>query len=173
MAMAPLIAGILLLLLGRRIFWIYVGAVGFVVGFNVAKSYFPSGSDTLVLGAAAALGVLGIVLSIFFQKVAISSSGFLAGAYIAREVCFRLNLLPSDQLWIALVAGGVIGVLLALWIFDWAMIVLSSLLGSILVMNALPVSETVRLAGFLGLALFGVMLQAGVLKEKKNSSAKS
>ena len=51
MAIAPLIAGILLLLLGRRIFWIYVGAVGFVVGFNVAKSYFPSGSDTLVLGS--------------------------------------------------------------------------------------------------------------------------
>ena len=173
MAIAPLIAGILLLVLGRRIFWIYVGAVGFVIGFNIAKSYFPSGSDTMVLGAGVVLGGLGILGAIFFQKVAISSSGFLAGAYIANELNFRFSLLPSAQSWIAWLAGGLMGILLAFWLFELAMILLSSILGSLLITNSLDMSEQMRLIGLIGLTVFGLMIQGGVLKEKRYSDTKN
>ena len=172
MEYAPLLAGVLLLLLGRRLFWLYVGAVGFVVGFDAAKTFFQSESTVLILGTAVALGVLGVVFALFFQKVAVGSAGFLAGGYIALTLAERLAWLPPEQMWLAFPVGGLIGGFLALWLFDWAMILLSSLLGALLITEPLGVSEQLKFIGSAILAVLGILLQGGFLKGKSIPLAK-
>src|SRR5262245_30374165 len=117
-----LLIGATLLFLGRRLFWFYVGAVGFVIGFDAAKTFFHDQSDVAILGTAAVAGVLGVVLALFFQKIAVASAGFLTGGYVALTLTTRMMWLPADQLWLAFPVGGLIGGLLALWLFDLAMI---------------------------------------------------
>ncbi len=169
---APLIAGILLLLLGRRLFWVYVGAVGFVVGLEAAKKFLPGDSAVLILGTATGLGVLGVIFALFFQKMAVGSAGFLAGGYIAFTLCGRLAWLSPDQTWLAFPVGGVIGGLLAVWLFEWAMIFLSSLLGALLITEPLGVSEELKFVGSAILAVLGILLQGGFLKARPAPPAK-
>ena len=52
---AALLVGLLLLFFGRKLFWLFVGATGFIVGLEFAAAFFPDGLD--VVGGAARAGV--------------------------------------------------------------------------------------------------------------------
>ncbi len=71
-------AGAVLLVAGRRVYWLVVGLVGFVVGFTLAAEYL-EGPDWLILVAGLGTGLLASGLAVFFQKVAITVAGFLIG----------------------------------------------------------------------------------------------
>ncbi len=75
-----LLVGLAVLLLGRRLFWLFVGAAGFAVGLHVAPMVL-NGPEWLMVVAALVLGILGAVLAIFFQWLAIGLAGFAAGVH--------------------------------------------------------------------------------------------
>src|SRR5690348_12988135 len=65
-----IVVGLLLLFLGRKLFWLFVGAVGFLVGVEVAATLFPHQPDwSLIVGLI--LGLIGAVIAIFVQKISI------------------------------------------------------------------------------------------------------
>ena len=65
-----------LLFLGRKLFWLFVAAVGFVVGMEAATTLYPHQPDwSLIVGLI--LGLIGAVAAIFVQKAAIGIAGFL------------------------------------------------------------------------------------------------
>ena len=53
------IIGLALLTFGRRLFWIFVGAAGFVVGMQWGASILGNQSEVVILVFALALGVIG------------------------------------------------------------------------------------------------------------------
>src|SRR6185295_19307424 len=78
-----LIAGALLLIAGRRLFWLFVGLVGFFTVYRWFAPYpaGPSPSGRWLVAILA--GLLGIVLAIFLQRLAVALAGFLVGGWFA------------------------------------------------------------------------------------------
>src|ERR1700709_1533698 len=75
-------AGIVLLVLGRRLFWLFLGVVGFFTLGQLSLDPLHVASPELRLSLSCLAGLFGILLAIFVQKVAIGVAGFLVGAWL-------------------------------------------------------------------------------------------
>jgi hypothetical protein len=62
------------------------------------------------------------------------------------------------------VVGGLIGAMLLMFLFDWALIVVSSLIGAHLIQNAIVLPPSGSMIVFLGLAVIGMLVQAASLR---------
>ena len=94
MAIVNLLLGIVLLILGRKLFWLFVGVAGFLVGMEIAER-FVTGPEGMKLLIAIAAGILGAVIAIFLQKVAIAIAGFVIGGYITVELLRAVRLVSK------------------------------------------------------------------------------
>src|SRR5215203_1926872 len=83
-----LIAGVLLLIAGRRLFWLFVGLVGF---FTVYRMFEPASGppSSWQWTLAVAAGLLAIVL----QRFAVALAGFFVGGWAAVQF---LGLSPTN-----------------------------------------------------------------------------
>jgi len=160
-----IVAGLVLLFLGRQLFWVFVALVGFVTGLELAPQLLPDGGPVLVLLIAIGLGLLGAVLAYFFYQVAIGAAGFVAGGRLGIEVAAGLAPLSSQATWVACVIGGVLGAVLLLLIFDWALIVISSLIGADYVVQPTG-ADPARSAMFIALVVVGIAVQAGLMRRR-------
>jgi hypothetical protein len=73
------VIGVLMLTFGRKLFWLFVGCLGFAVGFNYAPYVWQVQSNLFLLVLATITGIIGAVLALFFQKIAIGLAGFAGG----------------------------------------------------------------------------------------------
>jgi hypothetical protein len=69
--------------------------------------------------------------------------------------------------WLAFIVGGVLGVILVGLVFDWALILLSSLVGAFLIVNAVDTSSVVGYLLFFILLAAGIAVQAGIKRRRK------
>ncbi len=157
-----LVFGLALLLAGRRIFWLVLGVIGFLFGFDLADRVL--GLDPHGLGLLVALfaGIVGIFVALFLQKVAIGITGFVVGGYLALVLLHAdpANLATRDLL--AFLIGGIVCAVVALWLFEIALILLSSLAGAALVEHSAGLAPSAALVAYVVLVLVGVAVQAGI-----------
>ena len=164
MVIFDLVFGFLLVFAGRNLFWLCVGIVGFLVGVQCAAALGLSNSWG-ALFAAVALGSLGALLAISFEWIAVVFGvGFLGGGYLL------MNIFPSTPgqepyAWLIFVAGGIVGMCLMVIIFDWTLILISSLLGAALIVNVFHGTEGVRGLLFIGTMVTGVVVQYLTLRD--------
>jgi hypothetical protein len=149
-----------LLLAGRRLFWLFVGAAGFVVGLEVGARYFPTQTELVQVVIALIAGILFAILAILVQRIAVAIAGFLIAGYLFTNIIelFAANL--ETWYWLPFVIGGIIGAILVSVLFDWALIVLSSLAGAAIITQALALSGAVGIGVILALTAVGVIIQA-------------
>jgi len=157
-----LVIGGVLLILGRKLFWLFVAAVGFAAGWAVATHLLHIQPEWLALVLAIVVGIAGALLAHFVSKIAIGLAGFLAGGFLALSLLALLELQANWLGWVALIVGGILGALLLGAALEWALIGLSSLAGAVLVAGSLDVSSTVHLLLVLGLFVVGVIIQAAL-----------
>src|SRR5512142_2345265 len=86
-----LVLGAILLVAGRRLFWLLVGAIGFVIGVMLATRFFHGSELTMVL-AGLVLGLIFALLAIFLESIAIGIAGFLGGGYVLLSMAGMLGL---------------------------------------------------------------------------------
>jgi hypothetical protein len=163
-----LILGALLLLAGRRLFWVFVAAAGFLLGTGVAIRLATGTAEWVVLVIALAFGLVGLLLSLFAQKLAVAASGFVMGSFAVERLLLTLQVGWVGWEWAALVAGGILGALLVLALFDWALIVLSSLVGAALIVQVLSPSLFLNLLLYAVLTSVGIAFQSGLLKRAES-----
>ena len=159
------ILGSALLLAGRKLFWLFVGAVGFVTGLQLASSFW-QGPETLALVFGLIVGVIFALLAIFLQTITIGIAGFLAGGYILNAMAVMFGL---EAGWIIYIIGGLIGLALVIFLFDWAIITLSSLAGASLFVQAFLAEGGASGIIFMILFLIGVIVQGSVLRSEQRS----
>jgi len=161
-----ILIGVVILLFGRKLFWLCVAAIGFAAGVELAPHLVQDPSALLSLTIALLLGIIGALLALFLQKIAIAVLGFLAGGKLAGAIAAAFFVHYAQHSTIVFVVGGVIGAILLLVLFDWALIVVSSLIGAHLIVYqstiALPQSGSIIL--FIGLAVVGILVQAASLR---------
>lgn len=168
-----ILAGLGLLTLGRKLFWLFVGVVGFEFGFALAARALnrPSRTDDLlVLVIAILVGVGAALLAIFLKQIAVYVGGFFAGGSFGLNALRLLNIgnapgVDAGDLLLAgaFIVGGIIGIILIAMVFDWALIVLSSLAGASMIANVGLGATPLAWLAFIALFVVGVVVQARMM----------
>ena len=163
MPILSVLIGAASLLAGRRLYWLFVGAVGFAVAADLAVRLAGVDSPWLLILIALAGGIIGAILAVFLQRAAIGLAGFLAGGYIVLAMFelagVDLPLLP----WILALVGGILAVGLTLAVFEWALILLSSLAGAGIIVQAAQLTGSIAWLAFALLLVIGIAIQASSL----------
>ena len=154
------VIGVVILFFGRKLFWLCVAAVGFAVGVEIAPLLVNEASSLLALLIALVFGVLGALLALFLQKVAIAVLGFLAGGKLATAIAAAFFVHYAQYSTIIFVIGGLIGAILLVAVFGWALIIVSSFIGAYLIESAIVLPPTGSTLVFIGLAILGIFVQA-------------
>jgi len=162
------VVGALLLTLGRKLFWLFVAATGFALGLALATKLLGSQPQWVALVIALVLGVIGALLALFVQHLAIGAAGLFAGAFLANSLAGALHLGHSPWFWVVVVAGGILGAVLTSMVFDWALVALSSLAGASLIVEGLHLSQGALFAVWLALVALGVFIQTRMMRKKKS-----
>jgi hypothetical protein len=159
--------GAVILLFGRKLFWLCVAAVGFAAGVEIAPHLVHEPSTLLALTIALVLGFIGALIALFLQKIAIAIAGFLAGGKLAVVMAAAFFAQHAHYFGFTFLVGGIIGALLLLALFDWALIFLSSVVGAHLIQSAaaLPTSGATIL--FIGLAVIGIVVQVAAMRRSR------
>jgi hypothetical protein len=169
MGILRIVIGAAVLLVGRPLYWLFVGAAGFVAAMTLTVRLFTGSPDWLVVLIGLAAGLLGILLAVFFQRVTVALAGFLAGGYVALTLVESLNLNLAILDWVVYVIAGILGLILASALFDWALILLSSLVGAALIVSTLAVGPPIKVLAFAGLAIIGLGVQAAQYRSRSAS----
>jgi len=170
MAGIHLVIGILLLVLGRRLFWLFVGAAGFLTGVNIADRFF-AGSEPMKLLIALVIGIIFAFLAILFYKAAVAVAGFVIGGYLAVDLVGYFSVSQPHSLdWMPYMIGGIIGAVLILLLLDWALIVLSSLAGASLIVHSISLPRVDWSLVYIVLAMIGILIQAGILTRSRSAA---
>ena len=155
-------AGAAVLFFGRRLFWLFVGCVGFIVGFELAGNMLQGQPVWVILVIALGVGVLGAIASVFLQRIFIVVAGFFAGGYCLSTLApmafdAKGEIIP----WIAFAVGGLLGAILTAALLDPALIIMSSLAGATAVSQNVPLNPSAQRLLFVVLLVAGILVQAG------------
>ena len=167
-----ILIGIIVLTLGRKLFWLFVGFIGFAVGFQYASSIWNIQSQLLLIGLATLTGIMGAVVAVFFQKIAVGLAGFAGGGYITLNLINLLGVSVDHLIWLPYLIGGIMGAMLMFFIFDWALIFISSLAGAFVIIQALSLNPRMELGLYAALVLFGLVIQTVLYRKSPPSKEK-
>ena len=166
-----LVSGIFTLFFGRKLFWVFVGIVGFMVGFTLAEgpiSYLPESwqqyHDFLML----AIALFAAILCIAVQKIGAVVAGAAAFGLLGFWLAGRYDLSPLVQ-WSAAAGSAILGGILLIFIFDWTLIIISAFFGagvSVLGFEALG-----ALPAGTGPWLFLILFAMGVVYQRMDEPA--
>lgn len=160
------IIGVALLLAGRKIFWLFIGGLGFAAGIQLANQFL-HGPEWMTLVIGIALGIALALLAIFVEALAIGVAGFLAGGYALFALASMIGLDRPALAWLIYVIGGIIGVVLVTALFNWAIITLSSIAGASMIVSALGLPRGQAGLGFLILLILGIVVQAAMMRREE------
>ena len=149
-----ILAGAVLLIAGRRLFWLFVGAAGFLAGLRVAPVLLSAQPEWMQWLVALLCGMLGMFLAFVLQRFAVVLAGFVIGGLVVAEL-FGGGVLPF-------LAGGIMAALAASWLFEGALILLSSLAGANMIATALDLRSGMAGLVLIGLTVLGIAIQAGI-----------
>jgi len=162
------ILGTILLTLGRRLFWVFIGCVGFVAGLQMAQLYFAFQPFWVIWAVALLFGLAGALLALFFQTLAIILGGYAAGSTITAYLMVLAGFTVTP---VITIIGGIMGAILLYVLFDWAIIGLSSLVGATLIVQLINVTPQTSMIIYIVLIAFGVVFQT-FLWRTQNSKKK-
>src|ERR1041384_3947128 len=161
------IVGVAILLFGRKLFWLFVAALGFAVGLEIAAYFMKEPPQWMTLLVGLGCGVIGAMLAIVLQRIAIAIAGFIAGGRIAWALAAAFFVEHAHYRGLTFVIGGILGALLLLSLFDWVLILLSSIEGARLISNGITLPEKGAMILFIALAVIGVVVQGSMLRRSR------
>jgi hypothetical protein len=167
MRLAIFFLGVILLTMGGRLFWLFIGVVGFIFGYDFAGTLLAHQPHYVVEVVALLVGLICAVLAVYLQKFAIAIAGFLAGGHLFPQLFAMLGFAAAHQYhWLLYIVGGIIGAVLMLLTFQFALILLSSLIGTNMVLHALHLEGRGFIILFVLLFALGFALQYGWISRK-------
>jgi hypothetical protein len=158
MAVVNLLVGILLVFYGRTLYWLFIAVAGFLMGMELATVLLPDVSEGMRLLLALLAGVAGALVGIVAQRIAFAIAGLFAGGYLGLLLARSFAAPGEPMIWFAV--GAVLGSILASSVMDWAIIVLSSLVGSAAITDQFVRDRSLATLVFLAIAVVGIVVQA-------------
>jgi hypothetical protein len=167
MQLFTIVLGLILLLSGRRLFWVFVALVGFLLGMRFAGIFFADQPQWLMIVVGLGTGLIGALLAVLVERLAFALAGFYAGGYLSLIGAQSFGFAGNSLL--LFVISGLIGAVMAAIMMDWVIIILSCLAGAGAIVSALGLDQTMSLAVFVLLAVAGTSFQAWGIRDRKKS----
>ena len=166
MLVARGVVGAILLFLGRELNFLFAGSITALIAIRLTPLLppeWPAWSDTaFILG----LGVLAAAVPTINERAGYFLSGFLAGGFFLIEYyapgVLTVPLLPF-------IVGGVIGSLIMGIFTEWALMVVSCLVGALYVTDLFRLSPTAKTLIQAGLFIIGALTQVILMRMQKQS----
>jgi len=160
-------AGVMILFLGRELSFLFSGAMAAFLGFRLTPllpAAWPSWSDTAFV---LALAVVAAILTIINEGAGYYVCGFLIGGYILSEIYAPNSLIIPI---LPFIVGSVLGAVLIGIFTDWAMIIVSTFIGTYIIYGALPMIGTARTLTSAGIFIVGALAQVVLFQMQKHSN---
>ncbi len=161
------LVGAALVLAGRRIFWLALGAAAFTAG-ALLSTYLPvqlEAGGRLVLALLCAL--VGVLIASFIRRTGVALGGFLIGALAGFYLAQAYSPGVGGILFLGSGIGALVGWVLARRLVNAALIILSSLMGAMLLVQQTPLTQPLAGGALLVLCLGGIALQSRGRKRKR------
>jgi len=155
-----IVIGTLLLFMGRNLFWLLVGVMGFIIASELSVDLLQGQPAWMQVLIPFVGGLIGVMLAISIQEAAILFSGFMAGGYFINILLHAMSMQQQHQEWTTFIIGGIVGALLMMWLFDPVLVVVSSITGSTLIVQSFHLRSTPASAVFLILVVSGIVVQS-------------
>ena len=160
MNLINIVIGIIFLIVGQRLFWLFIASLGFLFGFEFAATFFAGQAHWKTFLISVICGLLGLVGALFLQELAIIVTGFIAGGYIFLSLWQLLGWRINEWWWLLFVVSGItVSILLAIF-FNPVLIVLTSFIGALLIIQALPFTPGMKILLFVILFAAGIFAQS-------------
>jgi hypothetical protein len=159
-----ILAGATLLLFGRKLYWFVIAAAGFAVGSIIGHEVFPPEPEWVMIAAPILVGIVAALLSVFLQKLALRLAGMITGGFLGYTIAAMFIAKPWPLL--ALLIGCILGFWSVMILFDWALVILSSLSGTALIVQRVPLERDPQLILAVVLLILGIAIQ-GSLQRKQ------
>ncbi len=172
MTILNLITGVLLLFAGRRFFWVSVACIGFIMAYRYTVEVGVPGPAWITWALPLAIGLIGALVAVVYQKLAVVLIGFMIGGLVATDLFPLVGNHGEPLSWLILLAGGIIGAVAMLFVFDWALIMLSSLAGAFVIITSMGLDKTGGNMAFVILAVLGMIVQTVLFLKTQKSSDK-
>ncbi len=163
---AFMVAGIALLLAGRKLVWLLAGAVGFFVAFPLIQTWLPDVGVEVRLALGVAAGLIAMGLALFVQKVGVGVVGLGAGALAVYWLISNAGYAVEGWLWALVIVGAVSGWWLARGVFELGLTILSAVAGSTLIFEATGSGASYQPLPLLILAAVGVLAQMFLFRKR-------
>ena len=168
MVLIKILIGVVLLLTGRKLFLLIIGVIGFIAGLGISSIFFHGSSAQSQLIVAMIAGVAGILLAIFIQRSAVWLIGFVAGGFLLVALARMFSINVWFIYFIVFIMGGFLGALLISMMFELALVILSSAIGSVLITESLFTQPTIlSFVIVVVLFLFGIVIQKIIRRKPK------
>jgi hypothetical protein len=153
------IAGIALLVAGRRLFWLAVGLLGFIAGYQAMERWGSGLPHSAAFVVAIAVGVIGMILAVVVQRVAVALAGFLLGVVLATFLLPLTGLALGPWHGLVVAAAGLLMAFVALGIFSLALVVLTAGAGAAMLAEAIAAPPPWGVPLLVVLWVIGVVVQ--------------
>lgn len=160
------VIGGILLFLGRELNFLFAAAMAAFFGFRILPhlpATWPGWGDWAFV---ITLAVVAAIIALVHERVGYFLSGFLAGSFFLIEY-FQPG--ASTIPLIPFIVGGVIGSLILGLLTEWAMILVSSLIGAAYVLNLFRLDPTAEILVGAGLFIVGALTQVIIMQAQKHS----
>jgi hypothetical protein len=166
MEIARGVLGGIMLFLGRELNFLLSGGMAALIGFRllpILPSQWPGWSAYAFIGG---LAIIAAAITIIYERLGYFLSGFLAGGFFLVEYyapgVLTLPLLPF-------IVGGAIGSLIMGIFTEWALMIVSCLIGVYYVTDLFTLSPTAKTLVGAGLFVVGALTQALIMRMQKSS----
>ena len=160
------VIGGILLFLGRELNFLFAGSMAALIALRLTPrlpSQWPEWSDYAFMGG---LALIAATITIINERIGYFLSGFLAGGLFLVEYFVPGVLTLPLPLFII---GGAIGSLVIGIFTDWALMIVSCLIGAYYVTNLFTLSPTAEILVGSGLFIIGAVTQAILMRAQKTS----
>jgi hypothetical protein len=163
LAVKGIIGGIVLFL-GRELNFLFAGAMAFLIALRLTPMLPSQWPDWTEWAFMIGLGVIAALLTFVDERGGFIISGFLAGGFVAAE-WYTPDMLVIPVL--PFILGGVLGALVIGLFTDWALIIISSLIGGYYLTTLFRLAQTPRILITAGLIIIGALVQAIIMRQQK------
>lgn len=159
-----LVIGLILIFLGRRVYLISIGILGFLGGLYLITSLIGISHDWRSLLVALLLGVVGSLLAFALHKAAWIFGGFFGGGVLLMYLNDAFSIPAIGSPVVVFILGGIVGALLFLLLLDWALILVTALTGATLITYQSGLGGPAGQALLIGLLFAGILVQGNSLR---------
>jgi uncharacterized membrane protein YoaK (UPF0700 family) len=163
------IMGGVMLILGRELNFLFAGSMTALLAIRFI-SYLPSNLPSWSsIAFVAGTGILVAAVAMLNERVGFVISGFVAGGYILSEYyspgTSGVPILPF-------IVGSGLGAIIMGLLTEWAMIVVSSVIGAVYVTSTFTLGQTERTLVTAGLVVVGLLVQVVIMRMQKQAENK-